>query len=258
MDLKNEIENTQVIIFAGGEGKRMSDSNLPKALQKVAGKTLIDWCIEFYAKHGLKKFIILVGYLHEDVENYVGDGSRYGVNVKYSVDPQGVEKIGKGKAFKHAIQTGKIDLNKRAIIAYPDDIFLDENLPTDLLKKHLEIKDSRSIIATIVCTSGIEYPYGVVLSYDGNVVDEFFEKPVMQIPTNTGLFVVEPEVYNMVEENVEMESEEAIEFERIVLPKVVKTGKLNRMLIPTGTWIPVNTQKELENAERILQERNNL
>lgn len=255
MDIAKEIENTQVIILAGGTGKRMGNPDLPKALLKVADKTLIDWCIESYAKCGFRDFVLLVGHLHKDIENYVGDGSKYGVNVRYSVDPEDIKKVGKGKALKHAIQTGKIDLNKRAIIAYPDDIFLDDNLPISLLKKHLEVKDSKKTIATIVCVSGIEYPYGVVLAYDGDVVDEFFEKPILQVPTNTGMFAVEPEIYGMIEGNVEMDVDEAIEFERAVLPKVVKLGKLNRMLIPNGTWIPVNTQKELENAEKVLEKK---
>lgn len=252
MELEEEIKNTQVIILAGGSGKRMSDSNLPKALQRVANKELIDRCIEHYAKHGFKDFIILVGYLHEAVESHVGDGSKYGVSIRYCVDPEGVKKVGKGKALKNAIQTGKVDLNKRAIITYPDDIFLEEDLPVKLLEKHLEIKESKGTIATIVCVSGTEYPYGVVLSYDGDVVNEFFEKPLVQIPTNTGTLAVEPEFYKMVEENVEMDREEAIEFEKSVLPKVIKAGKLNRVLIKVGTWIPVNTQKELEDAEKML------
>jgi NDP-sugar pyrophosphorylase family protein len=255
MDLENEIKNTQVVIFAGGMAKRMGNSDLPKALQKVAGKTFLDWCIEFYAKHGFKDFVLLVGHLHEDIENYVTDGSKYGVDIKYSVDPENMNKIGKGKAFKHAIETGKINLNKRAIITYPDDIFLDENLPIKLLKKHLEINSSKGAIATIVCVSGVEYPYGVVLAYEDDLVDEFLEKPILQMPTSTGLLIAEPEIYKIVEEAVDMDSEEAVEFEKVVLPKVVKSRKLSRLVIDSSMWIPVNTQKELESAERILQNK---
>jgi len=254
MDLKNEIENTQVVVFAGGAGKRMNDSSLPKALQKVAGKALIDWCIEFYARHGFKDFVLLVGYLHVDIESHIGDGSKHGVSVRYSIDPEGMN-IGKGKAFKHAIQNGRIDLNKRAIIAYPDDIYLDENLPLELLEKHLDESGEKKAIATMVCVSSVKYPYGVALAYDGDFVEEFFEKPLLQVPTSVGLLVVEPEVYKVVEDVVEMNVEEAVEFEKVVLPRLVKTGRMKRMMIQNGRWIAVNTQKELEDAERALQEK---
>jgi len=74
MDLEKEIENTQVVVLAGGLAKRMDSPEMPKALQRVAGKALIDWCIEFYAKHGFKDFVLLVGSMHEAIENHVGDG----------------------------------------------------------------------------------------------------------------------------------------------------------------------------------------
>jgi NDP-sugar pyrophosphorylase family protein len=253
MDLEKEIENTQVVILTGGTGKRMGNPKLPKALQVVAGKTLIDRCIEFYARCGFKNFILLTGFLHEEVEKHVGDGSRYGVSIRYCVDPQ-IKKVGKGKALKNAIQQGAIDLNKRAMIAYPDDIFLDEDLPLKLLKKHLELKE-KNILATVACAEGIEYPYGVALAYDGEIVDEFFEKPIALLPSAIGLYVMEPEVFKIVEEKVDMNDEEAVEFENVVFPYLAKNKKLGRFLVGIGKWIPINTQKELENAEKILQEK---
>jgi NDP-sugar pyrophosphorylase family protein len=254
MDLENEIKNTQVVVLAGGMAKRMDNPEVPKALQRVAGKALIDWCIEFYAKHGFKNFVLLVGHLHEAIEEYVGDGSKYGVDIKYSVDPE-IEKIGKGKALKHAIQTGKIDLNKRAIITYPDDIFLVDDLPLSLLRTHLEMRKKKGIIATVVCVSGIEYPYGVALTHDGDIVDEFFEKPILQVPSTIGLYLIEPEVCKVIEEKVDMGLDKTIEFEKVVLPEIARIKKLGRMLIPAGSWIPVNTQKELESAEKVLQNK---
>jgi len=242
------------VVLAGGLAKRMDNPEMPKALQKLAGKALIDLCIEFYAKHGFKDFVLLVGHLHETIENHVGDGSKYGIEIKYSVDPN-IEKVGKGKALKYAIQNGKIDMNRRAVITYPDDIFLIDDLPLSLLKTHLEMKKRKNVIATVVCVSGIEYPYGVALTHDGNIVDEFFEKPILQVPSTIGLYLIEPDVYRIIEENVDMNLNEAIEFEKVVLPEVVRIGKLGRMLIPAGSWIPVNTQKELENAERFLQSK---
>jgi NDP-sugar pyrophosphorylase family protein len=254
MELNEEIKNTQIVVLAGGLAKRMSDSSLPKALQKVAGKALIDWCIEFFAKHGFKDFVLLVGFLHEAIENYVGDGSKYGVNVKYSIDPN-LEKVGKGKALKHAIQSGKIDTKRRAIITYPDDMYFDENLPASFLQTHLEAKKEKNIIATTACVSGIKFPYGVALAYDGNIVDEFFEKPILQVPTTCGLYLIEPEVYDIINEKVDMYSKEVVEFEKVVLPEIVKMGRLNRFIMPSDVWIAINTQKELENADRILQHK---
>jgi NDP-sugar pyrophosphorylase family protein len=254
IDLKDEIEKTQVIILAGGTGKRMGNPNLPKALQVVAGKTLIDRCIEFYARCGLKNFILLTGFLHEEIEKHVGDGSKYGVNVKYCVDPP-IKKVGKGKALKNAIQQGAIDLGKKAIVAYPDDVFLDESLPLKLVKSHCGLT-KKGVAATIVCAKGIEYPYGVALAYDdGEIIDEFLEKPIAAIPSAVGLCIIEPEVYKVIEEKVDMNEEEAVELESVVFPYLAKIKKLGRLEIEVGEWIAINTQKELEIAEKLLQKK---
>jgi len=253
VSLKDEIEKTQVIILAGGTGKRMGNPNLPKVLQVVTGKTLIDRCIEFYARHGFKDFVLLTGFLHEEIEKHVGDGSKYGVSIRYCVDPP-IKKVGKGKALKNAIQQKAIDLDKRAIIAYPDDLFLDEDLPLKLLGKHLELR-GRNVLATLACIEGIEYPYGVALAYDGEIVEEFFEKPITLIPSTIGLYVIEPDVYTVIEEKVDMNDEKAVELESVVFPHLAKNKKLGRFLVKVGTWIPINTQKELETAERVLQEK---
>lgn len=253
MDLKEEVEKTQVIILAGGAGKRMGNPNLPKALLAVGRKTLIDRCIEFYARCGFRDFIILTGFLHEEIEKHVGDGSRYGVNVKYCVDPP-MKKVGKGKALKNAIEKGVIDLNRRAIITYPDDLFIGEDIPLSLLKKHLELREKK-VMATLACAEGVEYPYGVALAYDGELVEEFFEKPVVQIPSTIGLYVLEPEFFKVIEERVDMNAEMAVEFESVVLPHLAKQKRLGRFLIEAGRWIPINTQKELEIAEKILQDK---
>jgi NDP-sugar pyrophosphorylase family protein len=250
--LKDEIKNTQVIILAGGSGKRMGTPDLPKALHVVAGKTLIDRCIETYARSGFKDIVLLTGYLHEKIEDYVGDGSKYGVDVKYCVDPP-IKSVGKGKALKNAIQRGAINLNKRAIISYPDDVFIHENLPLACLKKHLELKEKRNVLATVVCAKGVEFPYGVPLSYDGEIVDEFFEKPIAFIPSATGLCIIEPPVYKIIEERVDMDDENPVEFESVVLSYLAKNRMLGRFSIDVGTWISINTQKERETAEKILQ-----
>jgi mannose-1-phosphate guanylyltransferase len=250
--LEEEIEKTQVIILAGGTGKRMGNPNLPKALQVVAGKTFIDRCIEFYARW-FKDFILLTGFLHEKIEKHVGDGSKYGVSIRYCVDPP-IKNVGKGKALKNAIQKGVINLNERSIIAYPDDLFLDEYLPLKALKHHVGLTE-KGVLATVVCAEGIEYPYGVALANDEDIVEEFFEKPIVLIPSAIGLSIIEPEVYRIIEKIVSLDDEKAVEFESVVLPYLAKERKLGRFLIEAGKWIAVNTQKDLELAEKILKEK---
>lgn len=74
------------MILCAGLGTRMRPltNNTPKPLLKVGGKPLIVWHIEKLAKAGFKEIIINIAYLGYKIRDYLGDGSRYGVDIFYS------------------------------------------------------------------------------------------------------------------------------------------------------------------------------
>ena len=150
---------------------------------------------------------------------------------------------------------GKIDRSKRALISYPDDIFLDPTLPTKLLLHHVQAVKDKGIKATAVFTTAVEYPYGVGEIDENCLVKKFEEKPVIRFLTSCGMYMLEPEVFDLIEEKVDMEAEKAVEFESVILPELASRKQLYAFIIPKGVWIPVNTQKEWELAERLLSEK---
>jgi len=250
-ELRREVMETQVLVFAGGLARRMGFIDKPKALLEVAGKPLIDWCIEYYADCGFKDFVLLLGKGHEQIEKYVGKGERYGVNIKYSVDPR-IKEVGKGKALKHAILKGIVDKKRRALVCFPDDFFLDRSLPLRFLLHHIEGVKSKGIIVSTVFVWGMEYPYGVGEIDGNNLVRRFVEKPVVNYYTSTGLYMFEPQVFDIVLEKIDMKASRRIEFEEEILPLLAQQNKLYALVIPRGTWIPINTLKDLDRANSIL------
>lgn len=80
----------KAMILAAGRGKRMGEltENCPKPLLKVGENTLIEWQIKRLKANGFKELVINVGYLGEQIKDNVGDGTRYGVEIAYSVEPQ--------------------------------------------------------------------------------------------------------------------------------------------------------------------------
>lgn len=249
--LRDEVRTTQVVLIAGGMGKRMGSADKPKCLIELAGKPLIDWAIEYFASNGFERFILLVGYRGEDIVRYVGDGSRYGVRVSYSFDPETPGTVGKAKAFKNALMNGAIDREVRSIVAFPDDIFLDRSLPLRVLLSHIE-SVRRGALATVVLATGYRVPFGVAKVSEEGYVLSFEEKPLLNVYVNTGMYVMEPSAYDYVMKLVDLTTRGPIELEETVLPALARERKLAYVTIPATYWVPVNTIKDLENAEKAL------
>ena len=91
-------------ILAGGLGKRLEEKtlNTPKALIDVFGKPFISRQLNYLQKQGFNKIVICTGYLGYKIKKYVGDGTDYGLNIKYSDD--GDQLLGTGGAIKKALK----------------------------------------------------------------------------------------------------------------------------------------------------------
>ena len=89
---------------------------IPKCLIDVHGKPLIEHQLNIFKKQGFKDIIFCVAHLAEKVEEYFGDGSKWGLNIKYSMD--GDKLLGTAGAVKSASQL----LPDNFIVFYGDTI----------------------------------------------------------------------------------------------------------------------------------------
>src|SRR5438132_4053581 len=92
-----------IAVLAGGVAKRMRPltQRLPKALLEVAGEPFVAHQLRLFAREGIRDVKLLVGYCWEQIERFVGDGGRFGVEVDYIVD--GATLLGTGGAVRHAL-----------------------------------------------------------------------------------------------------------------------------------------------------------
>lgn len=76
----------QVAIIAGGLATRLADltRNQPKSMVKIWGKPFLEYQLELLKKGRIKDIVLCIGHMGEQIENYFGNGKRYGVNIRYS------------------------------------------------------------------------------------------------------------------------------------------------------------------------------
>ena len=80
----------KAIIMAGGKGTRIASvrNDIPKPMISICGKPILQYQIEHLCSFGLTDIILVIGYLGDVIENYFGDGSRFGVNLSYFVETE--------------------------------------------------------------------------------------------------------------------------------------------------------------------------
>lgn len=78
----------KAVIMAGGKGTRIASvrSDIPKPMIPVSGKCVLEWQVESLREAGLDDIVIVVGHLGKAVMDHFGDGSRFGVNIRYYVE----------------------------------------------------------------------------------------------------------------------------------------------------------------------------
>jgi len=94
---------TTAAILAGGLATRLRPitEKIPKILVEVAGRPFVDWQLELLQRKGFRRVVLCIGFLGEQVEALVGDGSAWGLEVRYSYD--GPRQLGTGGALAQAL-----------------------------------------------------------------------------------------------------------------------------------------------------------
>lgn len=257
---KDEIEEQKakvvVVMPAGGKGTRIRAEThreeINKVMIKIDGKrSMIEKTVQDYAECGIGKFVVLTGFLADKVEEHLGDGSRWGVEIKYSQDPDG-RKVGSAGAILHALNNGAIDDTLTSIVHNPDDVIvgLDSSYGEAFLEGHLKGKRN-GCIGTFVVVPETQYQYSGMIIEQGKVLD-ITKYPPIALPTHTGITIFDPEVYDYFRRLVSLEIESS--FENVICPLLAKEGRLSAINIPSGTWIPINDLKGLEKTKSVLRE----
>lgn len=91
-----------VALLAGGLATRLRPitETIPKAMVTVAGVPFIDHQLALFARNGIERVVLCLGFLGQQVEAHVGDGTRHGLAVAYAHD--GDRPLGTGGALRRA------------------------------------------------------------------------------------------------------------------------------------------------------------
>jgi dTDP-glucose pyrophosphorylase len=176
-----ELEN-EMIIMAGGKGSRLMPhtQNCPKPMVLVAGKPMLQHIIERAKAEGFKNFTISLYYLGHMIEDYFGDGHKFGVNIKYIK-----EKKPLGTAGALSLILPKLS---QSFLVTNGDLLTDIKY-RDLLDFHFHFNSDATMA---VKSHEWQNPFGVVET-NGIEIIGYKEKPVIKGNINAGVYVLSPQ-----------------------------------------------------------------
>lgn len=151
-----------VAILAGGLATRLRPitEKVPKALVDVASKPFILHQLEYLRRQGITRVVLCVAYLGEQVEAVVGDGSAFGLDVRYSWD--GPLLLGTGGALRQALPL----LGKQFFVFYGDSY-----LPIDFQAVEKDFQASGKPALMTVLKNGDQWDKSNVLFHNGCIVE---------------------------------------------------------------------------------------
>lgn len=178
-----------VLIMAGGFGRRLRPftDHCPKPMLPVGGKPMLQHIIERAAAEGFCEFYVSLHYLGQVIEEHFGDGRRWGVNIRYLHE---TVPLGTAGALANMPQR---DL---PFIVTNGDVLTDIHY-AEMLEFHLQQKAHATMA---VRQHEWQNPFGVVRTQGLSIVG-FEEKPVYRSHVNAGIYVLDPQVLEVLPPN---------------------------------------------------------
>jgi len=224
--------DTHVVIMAGGLGMRLRPltETLPKPMLSVGGKPLLELIISNLTNQGFGRFTISLNYLGHIVREYFGDGARLNAEIDYVEE---TEKMGTAGALS-------------LLPERPQNPFLVMNgdlLTSIRFKSLLDFHAETSPAATMCAREfSMEVPYGVIETQATSLI-KIREKPIHNHLVNAGIYVLTPNVLDMLETGIPLDMP-------MLLERLMGAGDKVSVFPISEYWMDIGQAEDLERAQQ--------
>ena len=219
----------KAVILAGGLGTRLRPltNKKPKPMLPLGKKPLLEYLIKWIRKNGVKDIVLCVSYLHETIEKYFEDGSKFDVNIEYAVSRKPLSTAGQ-------LKTAEKFIDDTFVCVYGDSLFNFSlrNMITDHKKK-------KSFITMSLYEHKTNIKYGVIETEDNGKVLSWNEKPEIKSKINMGCYVMEPSILNFIPKNKKYAMDD-------VIKKAISKHKTINSILAKNGFIDVGDKKTYE------------
>jgi NDP-sugar pyrophosphorylase family protein len=217
----------QAIILAGGRGERLRPytDDRPKPMVEIGGVPLIAYELGWLRENGVADVILSCGYRWQVLRTYLGDGSQWGLHVRYAVEP---ERLGRGGGIRLAMDYLAPGTDP-VVVANGDNVVSIDLRP--VLQQHVQTH----ALATIVLVPLVSVRGIVEIDGQGRVT-RFREKPELPHWINSGIYLFSREMAHLLPAQGDHEDE--------LFPRLAAEGRLHAYTT-REPWRTIDTAKDL-------------
>lgn len=210
------------VVLAGGKGTRLHPitAAIPKPLVPVGEHPILDYVLTWLYRCHIKEVIFAIGHLAEIITAVVGDGKRWGLRVKYSIEEKPLGTIGPLRLIEN-LPDNFLVLN--------GDILTDMDLRR-FYQFHLE-NNALLTIATVKRKHQVDF--GVLNFSENNLtMTAFEEKPILEYSVSMGIYGMRKEVLEYIPKNRPMGLDGLV-------ARLLKDKKTIKVYPYNGEWLDI-------------------
>ena len=235
-------KGVKIIILAGGRGERLRPitNTIPKPMVEISGRPLLEHIIEHFKKNDLHDIILTVSYLAEVIQNYFGNGKKFGIRISYSKEKKLLGTAGSIGKLRRIIHN--------TFIVASGDIIRYLNI-TDVLKFHKEKKG----IATICIYKNFSVnPKSIIKINKVGKIISFIERPKDgkkdSVWSNASFYIFEPRIFDYIFEN------QPSDFGKDIFPALISSNQTIYGYIHEGYFQDIGTITKLQKVRKDVAE----
>lgn len=218
-----------VVIMAGGKGTRLKPLTnvIPKPLIPIGDKTIIEEIMDKFVRIGSNEFYLSVNYKSDLIKHYFETLNNENYNISYFQEDKPLGTAGSMYLIKDQI--------KSTFFVSNCDILIDQDL-VEIYKYHKENNNSITVVSALKHYS---IPYGTISTGENGILEELNEKPILNYQINTGVYILEPDMLDLIPEDIFFHITDLIE-----KVKNIEGKKVGVFPISEGSWQDIGEWQE--------------
>lgn len=227
----------KAVVLAGGRGTRLRPYTtvLPKPLMPVGEFPILEILIRQLKAAGCSEIILAVGYLAQLIQAYCGDGSRWGIPIRYSYEKEILGTAG---------PLGLIEGLDSSFLVMNGDVLTSLDFQ-QFYRFHLE---HDTAVTICLYKSIVKLNLGVIkLGEQGKIVD-YVEKPSLEYQVSTGIYAFKPEILSNIPKGAYLDLPDLI---RGLIARDIPIGPF----LFDGVWLDIGNPGDYEKAVELFTEK---